>query len=99
MSFAGVPYYYYFLFLLYGLYAAATEGVSKAWISNITDKEQVATAIGTYAALQSICALVASTLAGLLWYGFGAAVAFTVTGLAAIVVAIYLSGMRYSAHK
>lgn len=99
MSFAGVPYYYYFLFLLYGLYAAATEGVSKAWISNITDKQQVATAIGTYAALQSLCALVASTLAGLLWYGFGAAVAFTVTGVAAIVVAIYLSGMRYTAHK
>jgi MFS family permease len=99
MSFAGVPYYYYFLFLLYGLYAAATEGVSKAWISNITDKKQVATAIGTYAALQSLCALVASTLAGLLWYGFGAAVAFTVTGAAAIVVAIYLSGMRYTAHK
>jgi MFS family permease len=99
MSFAGVPYYYYFLFLLYGLYAAATEGVSKAWISNITDKQHVATAIGTYAALQSLCALVASTLAGLLWYGFGAAVAFTVTGVAAIVVAIYLSGMRYTAHK
>jgi MFS family permease len=99
MSFAGVPYYYYFLFLLYGLYAAATEGVSKAWISNITDKKQVATAIGTYAALQSLCALVASTLAGLLWYGFGAAVAFTVTGVAAVVVAIYLSGMRYTAHK
>src|SRR5205085_5117706 len=30
------------LFFLYGIYAAATEGVSKAWISNITDKKDTA---------------------------------------------------------
>ena len=27
------------LFFLYGIYASATEGISKAWISNITDKK------------------------------------------------------------
>jgi len=34
------------LFALYGIYAAATEGISKAWISNITNKKDIATAIG-----------------------------------------------------
>jgi len=80
-----------FLFLLYGLYAAATEGVSKAWISNIVDKSETATAIGTYSGFQSICALIASSLCGLLWYNFGSMVTFLVTVVMTVVVIIYLS--------
>ncbi|MDH4091400.1 MAG: MFS transporter [Cyclobacteriaceae bacterium] len=77
------------LFFLYGIYAAATEGISKAWISNLSEKKDTATAIGFYAGLQSICAMLASTLAGLLWYRFGAATTFLVTGTGAILVIIY----------
>ncbi len=77
------------LFFLYGLYAAATEGIAKAWISNITDKKDTATAIGTYAALQSICTLLASTLTGLIWFQFGAPTAFVLTATVALVVAVY----------
>ena len=80
-----------FLFLLYGLYAAATEGVSKAWISNIVDKSETATAIGTYSGFQSICALIASSFCGLLWYNFGSMVTFLVTAVMTVVVIIYLS--------
>ncbi len=80
-----------FLFLLYGLYAAATEGVSKAWISNIVDKSETATAIGTYSGFQSICALIASSLCGLLWYNFGAMVTFLITVAMTVMVIIYLS--------
>ncbi|MBA2563709.1 MAG: MFS transporter, partial [Chitinophagaceae bacterium] len=39
---------FFILFFLYGVYAAATEGISKAWITNIVDKKETATAIGTY---------------------------------------------------
>jgi len=77
------------LFFLYGIYAAATEGISKAWISNITDKKDTATAIGTFTGFQSICTMVASTLAGLIWYEFGAATTFLVTGITTILVIIY----------
>jgi hypothetical protein len=42
---------YVLLFALYGIYAAASEGISKAWISNIS-KEKTATAIGNYSAFQ-----------------------------------------------
>jgi len=79
------------LFLLYGLYAAATEGISKAWISNLVPKSETATAIGTYTGFQSIAALIASAGAGIIWYYFGAATTFIITGITAFVVVIYLS--------
>ncbi len=78
------------LFLLYGVYAAATEGIAKAWISNIVDKTETATAIGTYAGLQSIAALFASSICGLLWYNFGAIATFITTAIVTLGVIIYL---------
>src|SRR5438270_3963938 len=84
-------YLFYGLFFLYGLYAAATESVAKAWISNISDKKDTATAIGTYTGFQSICTLIASSLAGFIWFEFGAAATFFVTGIATIIVVIYIS--------
>lgn len=79
------------LFLLYGLYAAATEGISKAWISNISDKTETATAIGTYSGFQSIAALIASSLCGLLWYNFGAMFTFLTTASVTLLAIIYLA--------
>jgi len=79
------------MFLLYGIYSAATEGISKAWISNICDKKDTATAIGTYTAFQSVLTMIASTLTGLLWYNFGPSLAFIVTGSVSFLVVIYLS--------
>jgi len=81
-------------FFLYGVYAAATEGISKAWISNITNKQDTATAIGTYTGFQSLCTMLASVLTGVVWYGFGATAAFLLTGGAAVVVAVYLMVVR-----
>lgn len=81
---------------LYGIYAAATEGISKAWISNISRKEETATAIGTYTALQSICTMVASSLAGFLWLKFGVTVIFMSSAIVALLVFIYiLWGIKY----
>ncbi|MFA6436261.1 MAG: MFS transporter [Candidatus Gracilibacteria bacterium] len=77
------------LFFLYGIYAAATEGISKAWISNITDKADTATAIGTYTGFQSICTMLASSLAGLIWYQFSPGATFLVTGTATVFVIFY----------
>ena len=78
------------LFFLYGLYAAATEGIAKAWISNISRRQDTATAIGTYAGLQSICLMLSSALTGLIWFHWGAAAAFMITAFAALLVAIYI---------
>lgn len=84
-------YQFYLLFFLYGLYAAATEGVSKAWISNITNKKDTATAIGTYSGFQSICLMIASSSAGLIWFKFGATATFLLSGIIALLVVFYIS--------
>ena len=82
------------LFFLYGVYNAATDGISKAWISNIVPKQETATAIGTFTGFQSICSLLASSLCGLLWYNFGAMVSFLVTAVITLIAIIYLSGCK-----
>lgn len=91
-------YIFFILFFLYGIYAAATEGISKAWISNITDKKDTATAIGTFSGLQSICTLIASTLTGLIWFQFGATSAFRLTALITLVVLVYFISIPKPSH-
>ncbi|CAN5159682.1 MFS transporter [soil metagenome] len=89
-----------FLFFLYSVYAAATEGISKAWISNIVPQTETATAIGTYAGLQSICALVASSLTGFLWFKYGGYTTFMITsGVTVLVVAYLLIIKVHSSHS
>ena len=91
MAFSTNIYLIALFFFLYGIYAAATEGISKAWISTICDAKDTATAIGTYSGFQSIGALIASSLAGLIWYRFGAQATFLTTGIATVLVVIYFS--------
>lgn len=82
-------YVFFGLFFLYGIYAAATEGISKAWISTLIDKKDAATALGTFSAFQSICSMLASTITGILWFQFGSTFTFTVIASLAILVIIY----------
>jgi MFS family permease len=80
----------FILFFLYGLYAAATEGIAKAWITNIAHDSNTATAIGFYTSLQSIAALLSSTLAGLLWSGVNSNAVFIFSVVVTIAVIVYL---------
>lgn len=82
------------LFFGYGVYAAFTEGTAKAWVSNIAAPGDTATALGMLAGFQSICALFASSIAGFLWYGFGAAVALLVTAAATAAVVVAVAQLR-----
>jgi MFS family permease len=99
MAISETEYLFYVLFFLYGIYAAATEGISKAWISNITDKKDTATAIGTYSGFQSICTMLASSLAGLIWFRFGAMAAFLLTGFAVVLIIFYISFIPSKKYK
>jgi MFS family permease len=81
------------LFFIYGIYAASTEGISKAWITNLSSNKDTATAIGTYTAFQSICALVASTLAGFIWYQFGPNVLFILSASVSVLIAFYFMSL------
>ncbi len=90
MAFITNLYLFFGLFFLYGIYASATEGISKAWISNISDRKDTATAIGTFTGLQSICTMLASSLTGVIWFQFGAAAAFLTTATASVLVIFYI---------
>ena len=95
MSVCNNLYLFFLLFFLYGIFAAATEGISKAWIATITDKKDTATAIGTYTGFQSICTLLASSLAGFVWYAFGATTLFLTTGgFTVLILGYFITTMR-----
>lgn len=91
MAFATSNLHFGGLFLLYGLYAAATEGVAKAWITNIVQRQDAGAAIGTYSGFQSIAALVASSAGGLIWFKFGSSVLFIGISIITFLVVIFIS--------
>ncbi len=78
------------LFGLYSLYAAATEGVIKAWLANNLPKTKTATGIGLYNSLQSIATLLASSLAGLIWVEAGSSTIFIISAIGGAISFIYL---------
>ena len=82
------------LFALYGVYAAATEGVAKAWVSTLCAKSDTGAALGTLGGLSSLAALVASTGAGALWQWRGPGATFGVAAVVALAVAGYLARLR-----
>lgn len=86
----------YVLFFLYALYAAGTEGISKAWIATLLPNREMGTAVGLYTSLNSLCVFVASAAAGLLWEQFGPAATFAVTVVGTLVVIAYflVAGVR-----
>jgi MFS family permease len=71
------------LFALYGIYSAATDGIQKAFVSDIIDENKKGTGLGIYNALLGITLLPASLIAGMLYdkvnshipFYFGAATA------------------------
>ena len=85
------PWVVIILFTIYGLYAACTEGIAKAWISKIVDGKEVGSAIGNYSALESIATMLASSIGGLIWYSFGAEVFFASTGVVALAIILYFN--------
>lgn len=89
MAFIRTEMMLYVLFFIYGIYAAATDGISKAWIAKITPNSETATAIGFYASCNSLTTMLASMIAGLLWVTFVPSVTFFVSGLGVLLVVIY----------
>ena len=90
MGFANSLFLFGILFFLYGIYAAATEGISKALLSNLADKSETATAIGFYNSASSVCTLIASSLAGVLWFTIGSKAMFMISGVGVFLVVCYL---------
>jgi MFS family permease len=89
MAFQPPLYIIFVLFFIYGIYASATESISKAWISNIVRKNDTATAIGFYTGLGSISTMLASVLGGFLWTSFNPSTTFIFSSLSAVILVFY----------
>jgi MFS family permease len=86
------------LFALYGIYSAATEGVSKAWISDLVPEEWRGSAIGLLTMFSSFAIMLGSFTAGVLWDYFGSAVPFLASSIISFVVAVILF-LKSDTHK
>jgi MFS family permease len=80
----------YVLFFIYGIYAAATDGISKAWITNTIPHSETGTAIGFHASCGSIIAMISSTLAGLIWTLYNPSAMFLFSAAGVICTIVYL---------
>lgn len=89
-AFANNTWLFILFFVCYGLYAAATESVAKAWISTLVPANENASAIGLFKGFQSIAALLASSLAGFLWFRFGAVAVFSAAAAVTAFVLLWL---------
>jgi MFS family permease len=83
----------YLLFFLYGIYAASTDGVSKAWITSLTPVNETATAVGFYTGFSSIFTMLASSLAGLIWTLYSPPLTFIVSAAGVFLVTVYFLKM------
>jgi MFS family permease len=61
------PFWLWVLFPVYGIYIAATDGVSKAYISEFITKKESGTFFGAYYTVNAIATFFASVIGGLLW--------------------------------
>jgi MFS family permease len=82
------------LFALYGLYSAATDGIQKAFISDLVDKNKQGTGLGIYNALIGITLLPASLLAGVLYDKINSSIPFYFGAVTASIAAILLFFFR-----
>ncbi len=78
------------LFVLYGIYAASTEGVSKAWISDLIPSEQRGSAIGLLTMLSSFAVMLGSFLTGILWDQFGSSIPFLISAIISLVISFLI---------
>jgi MFS family permease len=81
-------------FIIYGVFAASTEGISKAWITNLVPQNQTGTALGFFLSFNSIFAMLASALAGLLWSSFTPGITFAFSASGAFLTAVYFGFLR-----
>ena len=76
LGLASAKWEVWLLFALYGLYYGISEGVTRAFVSDLVPEERRGTAYGWYHAAVGISLLPASVIAGLLWQYISPATTF-----------------------
>ena len=84
-----------FGFALFGVYKGASEGVLKAYVTDIVPSDLRGTALGTFHTAVGLVMLPGGIIAGLLWDQWGASATFAygaVTALAAMALLFFVRG-------
>lgn len=89
-AFNKEPLIVWLCFALYGIYAASTEGVAKAWVSDIIEFKFRGSAIGLLTTLTSLGVMCGSIVTGILWDQFGATIPFLISSTVSFIIAIIL---------
>jgi MFS family permease len=87
---ATASWHFWALFLIYGLYMGATEGVGKALAVDLCPRALRGTSVGLLGTVTGLCTILASTAAGMIWDQFGASWAFFYGAIGAGVSALLL---------
>ncbi len=93
LGFINKSLFLWFLFPVYGIYMALTEGVGKAYISLLVPQEKSGTAFGIYQTSVGICSFFASIIAGLIWNYINVKAVFyfgSITTIVALILFIIL---------
>jgi MFS family permease len=78
------------LFAVYGMYSALTDGIQKAYVSDVIEENKKGTGMGIYNAVLGITLLPASLIAGLLYDKVNSCVPFYFGACTAMISAVLL---------
>lgn len=82
------------LFAFYGIYSASSEGIAKAFISDLIDPQYHGTAIGLFTTIISLAVMLGSVIAGFLWDQFGSEVPFILSAIISGISALLLFSVK-----
>ena len=89
------PIFLWLLFPIYGVYIAATDGVSKAYVSEFITEKESGSYFGLYQSAIAISAFFASGVAGILWYKINPSATFYYGSLMALLAFLILKFGKY----
>lgn len=94
LGLASGPAWVFVVLPLYGGFAAATDGVGKAWIADLAPAARQSTAQGLYQGLSGGAILIAGLWAGLAWHGDGRIPLLISGGVGLALAAVLVLGGR-----
>ncbi|MBD3262922.1 MFS transporter [Candidatus Woesearchaeota archaeon] len=80
----------WFLFPLYGIFMAATDGVTRAYVSDLAPTHKRGTALGIYHTATGLAMLPAGLIAGFLWDFVSLDAPFLFSGAVALIAVLLL---------
>ena len=92
-GYAKSPIHVWVLFGCYGIYNALTQGVQRAFASDLVCAERRGTGLGAYHMLTGVALLPASVIAGYLWDSIGPSAPFYYGAATALLAAVLLAGL------